>query len=55
MTQTTTEEIVEKLRIRASVLLADVKFRIDLNFDDPQFKRIMWMAIAEEAKKPAAE
>ena len=52
---TKAKEIVEKLRIRAEIMLADVKFQIDLNFDDPQYKRIMWLTVMELAKKYAGD
>lgn len=47
MTQTTPEQISAKIRDRADKLLAPLRLEIEMQFRDPEYQRIMWIAVRE--------
>ena len=47
MTETTPEQIAAKLRDRADRLLAPLRLEIEMQFRNPEYQRIMWIAVRE--------
>lgn len=46
-TVTTPEQIVAKLRDRADKLLGPLRLEIEMQFRDPEYQRIMWIAVRD--------
>lgn len=44
---TTPEQIVAKLRDTADKLLGPLRLEIEMKFRDPQYQRIIWIAVRE--------
>jgi hypothetical protein len=45
--QTTPEQIAAKLRDRADRLLAPLRLEIEMQFRDPEYQKIIWIAVRE--------
>lgn len=45
--EATPDQIVEKLRDRADILLGPLRLEIEMQFRNPEYQRIVWIAIRE--------
>jgi len=45
--QTTPEQIAAKLRDRADRSLAPLRLEIEMQFRDPEYQKIIWIAVRE--------